>query len=196
MKVIGITGGVGAGKSEVLKFLKEHCNCKIVFADEIGNDVKLPGNACFLPLIELLGDDVLEDGFISREKMAEKIFADRKLLEQVNKLIHPAVKEYIISDLEQCRKEGKIAFYFIEAALLLEDGYDAICDEFWYIDTREEIRRQRLKESRHYSDEKISQVIANQMSEEAFRRECNTIIDNSGCIEDTYRQILKKLEVL
>lgn len=74
MKLIGITGGVGAGKSQVLSCLASRCRCRILLADEVGNEVKLPGQPCYERLVELLGKDVLaEDGTIDRGRMAEKI---------------------------------------------------------------------------------------------------------------------------
>jgi dephospho-CoA kinase len=197
MKIIGITGGVGAGKSQILKYIKEHCNCKIVLADDIGNLVKEPGMSCYHPLIELLSDKILNpDGTINKNRMAECIFSNPDLLATVNGIIHPAVKEYIVNDMENERKQGKIAIYFMEAALLIEDGYDKICDELWYIYAREEIRKQRLILSRGYSEEKISQIIKMQRSEEEFRRYCKVVIDNSGEIEKSYEQIKAKLEEL
>ena len=197
MKIIGITGGVGAGKSQILKYIKEHCNCKIVFADDVGNLVKEPGMICYHPLIELLGDIILNpDGTINKNWMAEHIFSNPDLLVTVNGIIHPAVKEYIVNDIEDERKQGKIKIYFIEAALLIEDGYDKICDELWYIFAREEIRKQRLILSRGYSEEKIEQIIKMQRSEEEFRRFCKVVIDNSGAIEKSYEQIKAKLEEL
>jgi dephospho-CoA kinase len=197
MKIIGITGGVGAGKSQILKYIKEHCNCKIVLADDIGNLVKEPGMSCYHPLIELLGDRILNpDGMINKNRMAECIFSNPDLLATVNGIIHPAVKEYIVNDMENERKQGKIAIYFIEAALLIEDGYDKICDELWYIYAGEEIRKQRLISSRGYTEEKVTQIIKMQRSEEEFRKYCKVVIDNSKEIEKSYAQIKAKLEEL
>ena len=79
----------------------------------------------------------------------------------------------------------------MEAALLLEDGYNQICNELWYIYTDEKIRRLRLKESREYSDTKIDAIMSSQLSEELFRKECQIVIDNSGDFEDTCYQIDK-----
>ena len=121
MLVIGITGGVGAGKSSILKALEEHCNCKIVLADDVGNKVKEPGQKCYLQVVELLGKDILNDDLtINRMKMAAKIFADAKMLEQVNEIIHPAVEEYILQEIENERKKQEIDVFFLEAALLIE----------------------------------------------------------------------------
>ena len=77
----------------------------------------------------------------------------------------------------------------MEAALLIEEGYDKICDELWYIDTSRENRRRRLKESRGYSDEKIDGIFRSQLSEEEYRKYGKVIIDNNGLLQETFDQI-------
>lgn len=190
MKLIGITGGVGAGKSQVLSYLASRCRCRILLADEVGNEVKLPGQPCYEQLVELLGKDVLaEDGTIDRGRMAEKIFADAGLLSRVNGIIHPAVRLYILQEVEKERSLGNVDFFFLEAALLIEEGYDRVVDELWYIYADEEVRRGRLKESRGYSDAKIDRIFRSQLSEEEFRRHCQRVIENNGDLQETCRQI-------
>lgn len=190
MKLIGITGGVGAGKSQVLSYLASRCRCRILLADEVGNEVKLPGQPCYEQLVELLGKDVLaEDGTIDRGRMAEKIFADAGLLSRVNGIIHPAVRVYILQEVEKERSLGNVDFFFLEAALLIEEGYDRVVDELWYIYADEEVRRGRLKESRGYSDAKIDRIFRSQLSEEEFRSHCQRVIENNGDLQETCRQI-------
>lgn len=194
MKVIGITGGVGAGKSEILAYLKEHCNCRIIMADRLAETLEEPGQACYLQIVSLLGQDILqEDGRIDRQKMAARIFADRKLLTAVNEIIHPAVKEYILQTIEMERAAANLDYLFIEAALLIEDGYDKIVDELWYIHTDMDVRRQRLKASRGYTDEKIDNIVKGQLTEDVFYRYCHVVLENSGPLEDVYKQIDEKL---
>ncbi|MDE6739837.1 MAG: dephospho-CoA kinase, partial [Lachnospiraceae bacterium] len=84
-------------------------------------------------------------------------------------------------------------YLFIEAALLLENGYKAIVDEMWYIHTDEQVRRDRLRTSRGYSDEKIDSIMQGQLSEEDFLRQCPVVIDNSGTLDSVYKQIDEKL---
>lgn len=195
MKVIGITGGVGCGKTQILSYIKNKYKCEVILSDEVAHMVKEPGQCCYERLVSLLGQEVLDtDGRIHRGKMAEKIFRDELLLKQVNALIHPAVKSYNLNAIEKARKEGILDFLFIEAALLIEDGYEQIVDELWYIYATEEVRRKRLKESRGYSDDKISDILKRQLTEEAYREHCRVIIDNSGSLEDTHRQIDRELE--
>lgn len=193
MLVIGITGGVGAGKSSVLKALEEHCNCKIVLADDVGNKVKEPGQACYFQIVDLLGKDILsEDSTINKVKMAEKIFSDEDILRQVNNIIHPAVEEYILNDIRTEQKKKKIDVFFLEAALLIEAGYVPYLDELWYIFSEKDVRINRLIESRGYSDEKIRQIMEKQLSDVEFRKYADVVLDNSKDFEDTFQQIRKE----
>lgn len=195
MKLIGITGGVGSGKSQVLSYIREHYLCRIYLADEVAHIVQQKGQVCYEEIVQLLGEDIVgADGELDRKIMAAKIFAEKQLLHRVNEIVHPRVEEFIRERIVEEEEKGEIELFFIEAALLIEAGYGHIVDEMWYIYTREDVRRARLKESRGYSDEKISQIMANQLSEEEFRRNCDFVIDNSGTLEDTILAIRQKLE--
>lgn len=190
MKLIGITGGVGAGKTMVLGLLKELCRCRVLLADEVGNEVKLPGQPCYERLVQLLGRQVLaEDGTIDKKKMAGLIFSDPALLDRVNGIIHPEVKRYILEQVDEERRKGEADYFFLEAALLIECGYEAILDELWYIHADGPVRMARLKESRGYSEEKIRQIFESQLSETEFRAHCSVVIENNGNLQETRRQL-------
>ena len=190
MLVIGITGGVGAGKSSVLQALREHCSCKIVLADDVGNKVKEPGQECYEKIVELLGTEILkEDLTIDKVKMAEKIFADSDILESVNAIIHPAVEEYILNEMQAEREKQEIDVFFLEAALLIEAGYLPYLDELWYIYSEKNVRINRLKESRAYSEEKIQKIMNSQLSDEEFKKYADVVLDNSHEFEQTFQQI-------
>ena len=194
MKIIGITGGVGAGKSAILAYLKEQHGAIVIEADKVGHLLMAPGGACYEKIIEAFGDGLIkEDQSIDRGKLGAIVFADEKRLECLNQIVHPEVKQWIRNEIKKERIKGETELFVIEAALLIEDHYDEICDELWYIHTSEEIRRKRLKESRGYSEEKIVGIMANQLSPEQFQAVCQVVIDNSGMMEDTYRQIDKQL---
>ena len=195
---IGITGGIGCGKSRVLSYLAEHTRCRIVLADEAGHLVKEKGTRCYQQLLELLGAGILEaDGSIHRGKMAEMIFSDEELLKQVNGIIHPAVKEYIHEAIQE-EEAGNVEVFFLEAALLIEAGYLPWLDELWYIYSDEAIRRERLRANRNYSEEKITQIMAKQLTENEFRKYAQAVIDNSKDFADTAVQLereAKRLQV-
>lgn len=195
MRLIGVTGGVGAGKSQVLSYIQKHYKCKIYLADEVAHLVKKKGEDCYYKLIELLGADILEeDGEINKSAMAAKIFADEELLERVNEIVHPQVRIYLENKVREARQDSEVELMFIEAALLIEAGYKGMVDELWYIYADVNVRTKRLMQSRGYSEEKITQIMEAQLSEENFRRECDFVINNSGTLADSYRQIRRKLK--
>ncbi len=195
MRLIGITGGVGAGKSTILEYIKAHYRCRVYLADQVAHAVKEPGQPCYEALVELLGREVLEvNGQIHKGRMAERIFRDENLLEQVNALVHPAVRAYLLEKIREAREEGWAELFFIEAALLIECGYRDIVDEMWYVHAGEDLRSGRLRESRGYSPEKIGQIMGSQLTEEGFRAGSDFVIDNSGTPEESYRQIRRRLE--
>lgn len=195
MRLIGITGGIGAGKSEILAYIKKHYRCEIYLADEVAHAVKEPGQPCYEQLVALLGKGILKpDGTIDRAAMASRIFVDKEILRKVNDLVHPAVQKYLLERIDEARSNPKIELFFIEAALLIETGYKEIVDELWYIYAEKAVRHKRLEESRGYTPEKIAQIMEKQLSEEAFRQACDFEIDNSGSLEASYKQIQEKLE--
>lgn len=190
MKIIGITGGVGAGKTQVLSYIETHYKCRIVRADEAAHLLYEPGQECYQRLVAFLGQQILsDDNTIDKAKMAGIIFQDQKLLEGVNGIVHPAVKKYILEQIAYEREKGEADYFFIEAALLIEEQYDQIVDELWYIHSDVAVREQRLAKSRHYSTQKIANIMRGQLSEAEFRRHCKVVISNNGDLEETYEQI-------
>ena len=195
MRCIGITGGAGSGKSLVLEYLENHHNAYVVRADDVARELVKKGHECYEPYIELFGQEALgEDGELRRDFIAERVFANPGLRQEMNALIHPAVKKFLLADVEKIRLSGNFKFYFLEAALLIEENYDKICDELWYVYADEAVRRRRLKESRGYSDERIDNLIRSQKDESVFRSVCKETIDNSGAAEETFRQLDSILE--
>ena len=221
MIVIGITGGVGCGKSSLLSYIEEHYNARILLADEAAHEVQEPGTDCYHKLVELLGRGILaeeepagakepdsaeetggteETGGaeaseppIDRKKMAAAIFGDPELLAAVNGLIHPAVREMIEAEIKKERAAGVRDFFFVEAALLIECGYDEVVDEMWYIYCDPDERRRRLKASRGYSDEKIDSILKSQLSHEAFLAGTDVMIDNSGTPQESFAAIDREM---
>ena len=195
MHFIGITGGVGAGKSEVLSYLEQKPGVRVMLADEIAHELMEPGTDCFMRLKERFGrEDIYEpDGRFDRAKLAKVIFSDETKRNDLNAIVHPAVRQYVLQQKEAEEKKGSLKLLVLEAALLIEEHYDEICDELWYIYTSRENRRQRLKASRGYSDARVEQMFASQLDEETYRRACSVEIDNNGSEDETFAQIEKAL---
>lgn len=196
MKFIGITGGVGAGKSAILDFIREHYRAKVVLADDLAKELMEPGTACHKKLLEAFCSDGVFDeaGVMDREKMAALLFTKPRKRQEMNAIIHPAVKEEILRQVAEEREKGELSYFFLEAALLIEEHYDAICDELWYIYTSEEKRRQRLEQNRGYSPERIERMMASQLPEQVFFEHCAVVIDNNGTPEEAIRQVTEILD--
>ena len=203
MRFIGITGGVGAGKSAILSYLKEKPNTKVLLADEIAHDLMEPGTECYEKIIaSFAGEDIFSDEVdkggekgrpFDRGKLAQVIFSNETKRERMNAIVHPAVKEYVREVFHKEKSKGELALLVLEAALLIEEQYDEICDELWYIYTSEENRRVRLAESRGYSEEKINQIFKSQLSEREFKEGTKVTIDNNGDLSKTYKEIEEAL---
>lgn len=200
MKIIGVTGGVGSGKTELLHYIEKNYRCRILLADEASHEVMQKGGRIYEPLVALLGSSVLDSsGEINRKEMAARIFSHEELLGRVNALIHPAVREFILEAVAEEREKATadaddaVDYFFLEAALLIECGYRSVVDEMWYIYCDLAVRRERLKKSRGYSDEKIDSILSSQLTEAEFRSGSDVVIDNSGNLEDAYRQIREAL---
>ena len=199
MITIGITGGVAAGKSTVLDFLEQQYQAYVMKADEIGHLVMEPGQSCYEPVIALFGKQVIKnDKTIDRRLVSDVVFSHPDMLEKLNHIIHPAVKEYIRRQLALKKEEGQ-RICVVESALLLEDHYEEFCDTVWYIHTDSEIRIRRLMESRGYTREKSMSIIASQAPEEFFRAHTDYVVTNNADLEETWQQIregIKKYETL
>ncbi len=188
--VIGITGGIGAGKSTVLALLEREFGASVLIADEIARQLMEPGHSCYEHIVDEFGKGLIfPDGSLDRAMLAEVVFSDPAKLKKLNSIVHPMVKEYIRGEISCISLEDPLRIIVVEAALLIEDHYDEICDEIWYIYAEEPVRRERLKRARRYSDEKISAIMSNQLSDEEFRANCQRVIDNSKSPEETLEQL-------
>lgn len=196
MKFIGITGGVGAGKSEILSYLSEKPYTQVMLADEIAHELMEPGTECYARIIETFSaEDITEPGgAFDRGKLAAVIFSDPVKRQQMNDIVHPAVKEYVRRRSDAERERGELKLLVLEAALLIEEHYDEICDELWYIYSREDVRKERLMRNRGYSGEKVQQIFASQLPEETYRAHCRVVIDNNGTVQEALQQIDMALE--
>jgi dephospho-CoA kinase len=191
MKVLGITGGVGAGKSTVLAYLERRYQARILLADRIAYELQQPGQECYQAIVRRFGDQILQkDGAIDRGALAGIVFSDQALLGELNQIVHPAVKAWIREEISREAQRGAAPFVVIEAAILLEAHYEDLCDEVWYVFADPGVRSKRLMESRGYSKERIRGIMANQMNDDEYRKKCKFVIDNSGdFIENTYEII-------
>lgn len=199
MKFIGVTGGVGAGKSEVLSYLGKRQDSFVLYSDRLAEEESKPGGRCYEKIVAAFPDQKLynEDGTMYRKAFAKEVFSDEKKRLMLDGIIHPLMREIIMDDVEKKREEGKYKFYFLEAALLIEEKYFEVLDSLWYVYAPVDVRRERLKASRNYSDEKIDAILSKQLSDEEFRKYADVVIKNGGEFSETKAEIdavLAKIE--
>ena len=189
MKVIGITGGVGSGKSKVLTFMQEHFSASVCQADHVAWELQMQGEKCYQEIVSYFGKNILNpDGTINRSALGQIVFSDPVKLAALNGIMHPAVKMRIREKMEAERKKG-IKLFVLEAALLLEEDYDQICDEVWFIYADAKVRKRSLRDGRSYTDDKTESIMKRQLTDAVFRERCDVVIDNSNDFSDTCMQI-------
>lgn len=199
MKVIGITGGVGCGKTTIINLIKEYLNQKkdvkfaILMTDEISKNLLQPEQKAYIQVVELFGESIVnEDKTIHRGKLAEIIFKNPNKRIVLNSIIHPLVKQEVINTINHLRI-AKYDYVFIESALLYDDHYEVFCDETWYIYAPKEQRIERLKSSRNYSQDKIESIMKSQLTQQEFREQCDIVINNDKTCDDVRQQLVKLL---
>ena len=209
--LIGITGGVGTGKSTILNVLQSSYKAKLIMADNVAKSLMKPGMDCYDKIVEEFGTDILFDipehqlygvsnkpikPAIDRTKLSRIVFDDPEKLKKLESIIHPEVKKEILRTVEDIYATNDNALLVLEAALLIEEGYKEICDDFWVVTADKEVRIERLMFSRKYTRERCEKIMAEQLSDEEFAAEADFVINNSGDIENTVRQIEERLKEL
>lgn len=196
MLVLGITGGVGSGKSRVLAELQNKYGAFVIEADKLAHDLMEPGKIIYKAIVEEFGDSILmseEPYAIDRKLLGEIVFNNNAKLEKLNSIVHPLVKQSILQSINEERNRQTIQLFVIEAALLIEDGYKDICDEIWYVWVSKETRINRLMKQRNYTREKSLSIMNNQSSDDYFERNTDYKIDNDKDYLYTSEQIKARL---
>lgn len=190
--LIGLTGGIGSGKSTVSKYLSEH-GCTIVDADQIARLVVEPGSEALEEIKKVFGAKFLTpDGRLDRKKLGRLVFANKKMLAKLEAILNSKINGEIWRQIQ----EADTDIVVLDAATLIEAGYDENVERLWIVDADDEVRIERVMERDGMSREDVINRMNNQMSrEKRLDREC-TVIDNSGTVEETYENVRKELEKL
>lgn len=190
IKVVEVTGGVGSGKSVVMRMLEEEFGARIILADLVAHDLMEPGAVSYKQIVDHFGTEILaSDGTIDRPSLSQLVFSDQDKLSVLNQITHPNVKKEILSRIETYQKEGTASLIAVEAALLIEEGYQEFFDEMWFVYVDEDTRIRRLMEGRGYSEEKSRSIMEQQLGEEEFVAHCDKVIDNNRGLEELRAQL-------
>jgi dephospho-CoA kinase len=188
MIVIGLTGGIGTGKSEVARIL-QGLGAVLISADQVGHEAYQPHSEIWQEVVKAFGEEILQpNGEIDRKKLGSIVFADPQELVRLNQIMHPRMAGMVARRIEQLREEGA-AVVVVEAALLFEAGWDSLVDEVWTTDSTLETVINRLQARNSFSEEEIRKRINSQMPASERLARSDVIIENSGDVANLERTV-------
>ena len=188
MLVVGLTGGIGTGKSEVARLL-ENLGAAVINADQVGHEAYTPHSPAWQDVVEAFGEDIVQEGGeIDRRKLGGIVFADPEQLAILNAIMHPRMASIVRDKLAFLRDSGvKVAV--VEAAVLYEAGWDSLVDEVWTTESPEESVVSRLVQRNGFPPEEIRKRIASQMSSEERSRRSSEVIANTAQLSDLEQKV-------
>lgn len=189
MKVIGLTGGAGSGKSAVAGMLAEK-GCLYISADRLARDVVEPGQPAFAEIREAFGRSVItEDGSLDRRRMAEIVFIEPEARERLESIIHPRVISRIGDMIERARAAGAYPAVAVEVPLLYESGTEDMMDEVWVVDADEDVQIRRMMERDGLSKEQALSRLRAQMDPRVRAGMADVLIGNTGSLTDLTQKV-------
>ena len=185
---IGITGGIGSGKSTVTDYLADQ-GYPVVDADDIARQIVRKGSPVLSQLAEALGSEILTpEGELDRALTAEMVFGDPDKKQILNDIMWKAIGEVMEGEIASLEDEG-YPVIFVDAPLLFEAGVDRLCNRTILITADLELRIRRVCERDGVTEDEVRQRIASQMDDDAKRRLADYVIENDGTVEELYRKL-------
>ena len=183
MKVIGLTGGIGSGKSTVSQFLRE-LGAVVLDADKVGHEAYQPNTETWREVVAAFGEQILTpDGNIDRRKLGEIVFNNPESLAQLNRIVHPRMYEMMKTRIEEYRQQ-RVDVVVLEAAVLLEAGWTPLVDEVWVTVASESTVVKRAVERTGLPEEQIQARIRSQLSAEERAKHANVLINNDSSLDE------------
>ena len=194
MKLVGLTGGVGSGKSTVAAILRE-LGAAVVDADEASHAVYEPGTPGFAAVVREFGDSFVRDGGIDRKALGELVFKDADALKRLNAIVHPLVREWMAQRTAEAVERGA-EVVVQDVPLLFENGLDKLFPTVILVWVPLAVQVERLVGGRGFTLERAREVIAAQMPIDEKRGRATHVIDNTGTLESTRAQVEGLWEML
>lgn len=183
MLTIGLTGGIGSGKSTVAKFLAE-LGAPVLDADQVGHAIYQPGGPAYQEMIDAFGREILApDGAIDRKKLGPIVFGDPAALKRLNAIVHPKMFARMREMVAAMRADGERKPIVIEAAILIEANWQALFDEIWLVAAAKERVIERVERDRGMKPEQTEARIRAQLSDDERRRHASIVVVNDGTLE-------------
>ncbi len=194
-KVIGLTGGIGSGKSTVSQYLAE-LGAVIIDADKVGHEAFKPDTEAWHEVVATFGREILTpDGEIDRKKLGGIVFSQPDALSKLNGIMHPRMREMMKARIEEYRQQGADVVV-IEAAVLIEGNWTPLVDEVWVTVAPESAVLQRLKKQRGLAEEQTLARIRSQLSQEERLKHADVVINNDGNLDEVKAKVKELWEKL
>ena len=188
MIVIGLTGGIGTGKSEVARIF-QGLGAVLINADQIGHQAYTPHSEIWQEVVKAFGEGILQPGGeIDRKKLGSIVFADPDQLTKLNQIMHPRMARIVAQQVRELREQGADVVV-VEAALLFEAGWDSLVGEVWSTESPEDLVIKRLQSRSGLSQEAAKKRIDSQMSAEERKSRSQVVVDNSGDLDELERVV-------
>jgi len=187
MKVIGLTGGVGSGKSTVAEMFRE-LGATVIDADEAAHAVYAPGTPGFDAVVREFGGEYVRDSAIDRRRLGTLVFNDAAALHRLNAIVHPLVREWMAARTMEAFDAGA-EIVIQDVPLLYENDLEGLFSSVVLVYTPADVQVERLVEGRGLPRERAESMIAAQMPIDEKRRRAHHVIDNSGTVEETRHQV-------
>ncbi len=190
MKVIGLAGGIGTGKSEVSRILGE-MGAEVLNADRYGHEVYLPGTDGLREVVEAFGEDVLQpNGEVDRRALGGKVFGNPEAMAQLNAIAWPRIRQKLEDGIEEQRQLGT-GVVVLDAAVLIEAGWTDAADEVWVVTAPEGDVVSRLQARNNLTEEQVRARMASQMSSEERVKHADVVVANDGDLQGLQSNIEK-----
>lgn len=178
--IIGLTGGIGSGKSVVGGMLAE-LGAHVIDSDKVGHRVYAPGSEGFTRIVETFGPGVIAaDGAIDRKKLGAVVFADAERRAALNAMVHPLIFGEIMQEITQCRAGGFTGPIVLEAPILVEAKGTGLVDQIWVVVAPPEAVHTRLVAARAMTRAEIDARVAAQLDDAERRRHADVVLENDG----------------
>lgn len=193
MRVLGVTGGTGTGKSSVCAILKEEGGI-VIDADVVAKELQRKGEDCYKDIVGYFGEDILlEDGEIDRKKLADIVFGDASERLKLNSMVHARVGEMMKRLVAKVKEDGTAKFIVLDVPIPVEDGFFDTCDCIWAVAANNDLRIRRLMERNGLTESQAEARIASQMSNREYSEIADCTIDNEGSFEELKKLVLYEL---
>jgi len=191
LKIIGVTGGIGSGKSSVARILKD-LGAAVIDADVLAKSVTSAGGKAFDELVGYFGEEIVgDDGEIDRKKLAHAAFSDEEKLKMLNAITHKHIAEKIYDTVEVLKNTGKWDTIVIDALIPIEKGFIDLADEIWVVVADRETRIRRAMERSGYTYDEVAARIDSQMSEDEYLELADEVIRNGDSIEELEQTVVR-----